>query len=770
MFEWLFNYPLIVWKEAVLAFDAAWPVELLPVLFLLVGIVLLVTLRKRPIATGRRAVVFLLQWFVAGVLLVMLWQPVLRVATSEKGENTIAWVVDNSQSMQKADSESSGLLPNENESRIASALSIVEDFALDEQSDFSASLHAIGEELQDRELLETDVIQASSVRTNLVDGIDSLLSSVNDTSLAAVVLLSDGADNSGQIPSEWWQKIKASGVPIHTVGIGQPHDPEDLELANVTVSESAPPETPMTARLHIRHAQGAKVRVRVTSGKELLAASDINLSPDQTETLASINFNSGASGVRQLEFDIERFSDTDSTPVPDSIPGNNRQARIIHVLDSPRRVLYVEGEPRWEFKFIRRALENDPAVDLVSMLRTSSNKFYRQGVESAAELANGFPDNRQDLFRYDAVIIGSLDAVELSTDQQSLLRDFVSIRGGSLLMLAGRQGLADGSWGRSVTAAVLPVTLSTRVNNQTFERGRWQVMPTLEGFRTSWLTLSEDSSVVDQWETLPALADAQDIGEPKPGAVTLLSRVAEADPLGQAKPLLVTQRYGKGRSYVFGTSGTWRWQMNLPSVDERHEKFWQQLMGALVENSVPKINVAMDQTVVRDSETAVVSVTAYENDFSPLQQAVFPLRLTSPDGVVSTVDLAADLSNPGRFTGQVPADLAGAYAVVASTPVQGESPTRAPETEERWWLSEKGNAELYNSQLNADLLMRISDATGGSYLDVSQVDRLQEILIGSNAALKRENRLPLWNMPFLFLLIILLKLLEWLLRLTWKRL
>jgi len=702
MFEWLFNYPLIVWKEAVPAFDAVWPVEFLPVVFALVGIVLLFTLRNRPISAGRRAVVFLLQWSVAGVLIVMLWQPVLLVATSEKGENTIAWVVDNSQSMQKSDSESSGLLQSESETRIASAKRIVEEFALDEQ--------------------------------------------------------------------QWWQRIKASGVPVHTIGIGQDHDPNDLELANVTVSETAPPETPVTARLHIRHAQGTRVRVRVNSGKQLLAASDITLSEDQTETLASINFNSGSSGVRQLEFSIERYSDTDTAAATDSVVGNNRQARIIHVLDSPRRVLYIEGEPRWEFKFIRRALENDPAVDLVSMLRTSSNKFYRQGVESAAELANGFPDNRRDLFRYDAVIIGSLDAVELSTDQQSLLRDFVSIRGGSLLMLAGRQGLADGSWGRSVTAAVLPVTLSTRENRQTFERGRWQVKPTLEGFRTSWLTLSEDSSVVDQWQTLPALADAQDIGEPKPGAVTLLSRVADGDELGQTKPLLVTQRYGKGRSFVFGTSGTWRWQMNLPSTDQRHEKFWQQLMGALVENSIPKINVTMDQTIVRDSETAAVTVTAYEDDFSPLQQSIFPLRLTQPDGVVSTVDLAADLSNPGRFTGRVPADLVGAYAVVASTPVQGESPVRAPESEERWWLSEKGNAELYNSQLNADLLQRISDATGGSYLNVSQIDRLQDVLVGGNAALKRENRLPLWNMPFLFLMIILLKLLEWLLRLTWKRL
>jgi len=406
----------------------------------------------------------------------------------------------------------------------------------------------------------------------------------------------------------------------------------------------------------------------------------------------------------------------------------------------------------------------------VSLLRTSSNKFYRQGVESANELANGFPDNREDLFRYDAVVVGSLDAVELTTDQQSLLRDFVSVRGGSLLMLAGRQGLADGSWGRSVTAAVLPVTLSSRVNDQTFERGRWQVLPTLDGYRTPWLALTSESTVVDQWETLPAIADAQDLGEPKPGAITLLSRVSADDPLSPAKPLLVTQRYGKGRSFVMGTSGTWRWQMNLPSTDERHEKFWQQLMGALVENSLPRMNLVMDQSVVRDAAVASVSLTAYNEDYAPVQSSVYPLRLTQPDGIVSTIELTADLAKPGRFTGQVPADLAGAYAITASTPVRGESPAQAPKTEERWWLSEKGNAELYNSRLNEDFLVRIADVTGGSYLNLAEVNRLESVLIGNNAALKRENRLPLWSMPFFFLLLIALKLIEWFLRLSWKRL
>jgi hypothetical protein len=195
-------------------------------------------------------------------------------------------------------------------------------------------------------------------------------------------------------------------------------------------------------------------RVRVSSAGELLAAEDILLPEGVQQSVHTLALASGESGIHQLEFSVEPPQAADGArSQPDPTPANNRQPRVLQVADSPRRILYVEGEPRWEYKFLRRALDAHPGVSIVSLLRTSPNKFYRQGVQDAEELANGFPETRAQLFRYDAVIIGSFEAAELSTAQQSALRDFVSQRGGSLLMLGGRQGLADGGWGRAVTAA-----------------------------------------------------------------------------------------------------------------------------------------------------------------------------------------------------------------------------------------------------------------------------------------------------------------------------
>src|SRR5690606_3260164 len=120
-------------------------------------------------------------------------------------------------------------------------------------------------------------------------------------------------------------------------------------------------------------------------------------------------------------------------------------------------------------KFMRRAVDDNSAVRVASLLRTTPNKFYRQGVESPDELLNGFPTDAETLFKYDALIIGSYEAAALSVEQQNLIRDFVSRRGGSLLMLGGRRGLADGGWSATVVADVLPVRLANP-EAPTFER------------------------------------------------------------------------------------------------------------------------------------------------------------------------------------------------------------------------------------------------------------------------------------------------------------
>lgn len=772
MFEFLFNYPSSLWRDASLVFDTQWPLAALLIVCLLAIVLIVFSLLRITLSLPRRLIIAGLQATAFAVLLTMLWQPSLLVQGAEKGENTVAWVLDSSRSMSITDALTSSKSTSDPSSRFEAGARLISTIAVDDEADFEASLYTLGSELVARNSANAVENTELTSRTLLASGLETLLSTVSESALAGVVLISDGSDNSELVDAQWWQSIAAAGVPIHTVGIGNLFDPDDLQLSDVILPLHAAPDALVKARLKIAHGKGGQARVRVFSGDELIAAEDIVLPDELRQSEHIIDIPTGDRGIQQLEFTIEGDAESASAGLSvDPDIRNNRQPRVLRIKDEPRRILYVEGEPRWEYKFLRRALDQQPGVKLVSLLRTSANKFYRQGVSDASELADGFPADREELFNYEAVIIGSLEAAELSTSQQSALRDFVSVRGGSLLMLGGRNGLADGGWGRSVTAAALPVLLDSNLNATTFDRQRSRIAPTLSGFRTPWLKLADaDTENVLAWEGLPALADGQSVGSVKPGAVVLLERAAADSASAMLEPLLVTQRYGRGQSLVFGTSGTWRWQMGLPSEDERHERFWRQLAFALVDGVLPRISVQSSAQIYRDANSAVLSVTAYNADFSPLQQAELPVQVTGPDGGVKSVALVADAQHPGVYTQRIETSMDGPYAVMAMTPLGGESPQSSVERAEDWWVQETGSAESFDAWQQRNFLQRVADVTGGNYLPLEDSDQLVQILAKNNSALKRELRLPLWNMPFFFLCLFVLKGVEWLLRLRWKRL
>ena len=306
----------------------------------------------------------------------------------------------------------------------------------------------------------------------------------------------------------------------------------------------------------------------------------------QTE---AIDFNAGEAGVRNLRFSLDPLED-------ETILGNNAQMRVVDVPRGERSILYVEGEPRWEYKFIRRAIGKDKNIRLVTMLRTTPNKFYRQGVRDRTELVDGFPVTAEELFGYDALIIGSIEAAFFKPKQQDLIREFVSRRGGTLLLLGGRRGLGDGGWGVSKVAEALPAQLPES-SKETFSRSRAAVELTQLGLDSVVCRLDEDPAANRKaWSGLPELADFQRIGALKPAAIRLVNGRLGNDTF----PLLVQQYYGRGRAMILATGGTWRWKMQLPHDDTRHHTFWQQLLRSLTVHSPNQLALSSDRSLYAD--------------------------------------------------------------------------------------------------------------------------------------------------------------------------
>jgi len=747
LFELFFKYSRSTFEQGELLLASGWPIwPLLALAFSGAAVVGVGLYRNHQgLGFGKLVVLGTLQTLIWAGVLTLLWRPALLTQTLRPQENAIAVLLDTSASMSYGDSE---------QSRLQQSLEALQTNALPQlDALFNIETYAFAD--QTISLESFDSVPAPGATTNIGDGILSVLRGADAGALGAVVLVSDGADNSGDLDAARIAEIASYGVPVHTLGVGRELISEDLELEDVVLSAQGLAGSTVSAQISVRHAGSAEAQLKVYDGDAILASEVIDL-PNQTGvTTRWVDITVGEAGVRDLRFTLDAIAEEQNLI-------NNTQLRPMEVPQRGRHILYIEGEPRWEYKFIRRAIDADAPVRLASLLRTTPNKFYRQGVESAEELADGFPSDERTLFAYDALIIGSFEAAALSPEQQQMIREFVSRRGGSLLMLGGRRGLADGGWGATAVAEVLPARLP-EIDAPSFMRYPAKAVLTPEGRRALLTRLdADDAANAALWDELPELADIQYLDEPKAGATVLL----EAEIQGSAAPLLLHQRFGLGNAYILATGGTWRWQMQLPHEDQRHETFWRQLLQALAASAPEPVMLSTERVFYGDRTAVTLRAEVRDPQFLPADDATVRLAIDVADQLPSTVEMSPVPGEPGVYELTYEAESPGVYRFEASAEVDGELLGSSRIAVRR----EDGVAEHFQIQQNRALLERIADATGGRYFSLDSVDALPEAVQFSDAGIVERQILDLWSMPINFLLLLLLKGTEWLLRLRWGRL
>lgn len=740
MFEFLFNYSSEVYERGRFIFANTWPIWILIGAFSVLSLVIVFFLYKnrRQLQLYQLAVIGLLQMAMLALALLLVWQPSLLLEKLRSGDNVIAMMLDTSQSM----AYGAGSQTRIQQARAIAAGEPVTKLR-DEYKIKDFTFAGDAEEVQN-----FDKLPAPGSETNLGTSILKVLRQASTTSLGAIIILSDGADNSGAIDQNQLAEISSYGVPIHTIGIGREKIPEDVELSEVMLPEKALPDSSLSARVSIRHDGGGSVRVKVYDGDDFLAAKEVNLDADESVTTAWLDFKVNGTGDRDLHFSVDPIANERDLQ-------NNTRTRVIDIPENSYRILYIEGEPRWEYKFMRRALDGDKSVQLVSMLRVSTNKFYRQGIDTPDELKDGFPTDREALYAYNALIIGSIEAPIFTSEQQQLIHDFVSQRGGSLLMLAGPNGLGDGHWGNTVVGDVLPAALPD--TGKTFIRSRTPVDLTPVGRQSSILKFSDDSKENDTlWSELPDLADYQTLGALRPAAITLLNTTVDR----KQQPILVTQSYGRGHSYILATGGTWRWQMLLPVKDLRHETFWRQLIRGMVAGSPKHFELS---TTVTGNKLGI-QADIRDKKFEPVTDISVTAVLSQDGAEPVTLDLQPSPDQAGVYQAEYHSQKPGLISIEAISR-KGDKPLDNTRTSV---FNDTGNAENFSLRQNRELLQRLADISGGRYWSPDQLGNLPDAIQLSHAGITEQDIRPLWDAPVVFLLLILLKTIEWLLRRRWR--
>lgn len=748
--------------QGTLSFAYGIPVWLFLLLaLLLVGLVWAGYLKTtRQLGPGWKGLLITLRSAVLILLLFCLLRPVVTTFQVAPQETYLGVIIDDSESMSITD------MAGERARQAVVREALFEEGLLDE----------LGESFQIRSFRFDKETQRINAIGDLSQGgtassIDQALAYVDDQlgglPLGGVVLVTDGADNSDADPLGRAQDFGNRQIPIFTVGVGQEEIPRDIGIVDVSAAETVLEGSVFTIQVALSHNgyPGQQLKLSVKDGDEVVASEEVTLdaegvtrrfelelSPDRPELI-----------VYELEVDLQ----------PDEIIAENNRYRFL-VDNSPKTaldILYIEGHPRNEYKFIRRALEGDESLRLATYLQTGPEKYYRQGIESPTELAEGFPSDRETLFQYEALILGDIESEFFSSEQLQLIEDFVAERGGGLLT----SGMVDEGFIDSPVADILPMTLVAENFLPSHLRGGirrgshtsgelYFPRRTRSGEFSPLLRLaSEDSQNNQLWNELPELQGVYVTGRIKPGATVLLEH-----PLlqyqNQALPIVVSQRYGSGRAMSVNTASTWRWQMMMPYENQSHEILWRQLLRWLAVSAPERITINFDREFYNVGDTVNISATILDDAYEPDNDATLWMQTVGPLDQITDTPMEWDISEDGVYRSSFTVEEEGVFNLLVDVAsAAGEAGLESSEKRTAFVVT-PSLREYNNAALDSGLLGRISDASGGRYFNIADAGALPETIEFTPNAFSSEEQIDLWDRPWLLALLIALMSLDWMAR------
>ena len=654
-------------------------------------------------------------------------------------------------------------------------------YAIDAQARLVADLSEPGDAEAGRKALLA--LQPEGESSRLGDGVQAVLKAFRGGSLAAVVMLTDGVTTAGDDLPRAAREASRSGVPLYLVGVGDARETPDLGLADLQVEDviTRGDRLFFQARLTSRGAVAAKpvpIVLYEKQGDKLIERGRTTATPDPAGNPVPVRITHTPAEAGEKVFVLDVPAQPEETDT-----SNNRIERTVLVAEARRiRVLFVEGTPRYEFRFVKTLLERESdriAGNKTVELRTVLLDASRGWAETDRSALPDFP-TRDQLFEYDAVVLGDFEPKQLPRANRAMqdLADFVHVRGGGLLFVAGEHTGAV-AFADTPLADVLPVVPS----DGPAVRRTPEEQPITEGYRPKLTPTGQlhplfrfapdEGESARAWNRLqPLLWYAKGYRRKLTAEVlaTHPDRPAEGGER-EKHPLVLQQFVGAGRVLFLGLDETWRWRFR---ADEEHfNRFWLQAVRVLSRSRLGRVELKLDkQTPYRRGERIVATVRF--PDDAPAPAADVPVRV-----MVQRTPLPGPDGTPGVGTTDT---LQLTLAKVEGTRAAYQAAlTRTPDGEYRFVLAEPevtGSrpraeakvlpppAEMDRLELNrADLAAAAALSNGGFYTLATADDVFRDLKNLQRVPLNQPcDPLPLWNHPATFALVLLLLAAEWLLR------
>jgi uncharacterized membrane protein len=758
--SFLFNHRQALFSKSTFGFGAS--PSILSIIGLVVALGLLVyflyaTPSVRLLLRWRVALIALRCALVA-VILFCVMRPVIVVPSVIPQSSYVAVLMDDSSSMKLPDESSASRL--EALKQLMSANSAFYSALADKFKLRPYRFAATADRIQN-----ASELSGIGEETNITSALDQASRESAGLPVSGIIVISDGANNAGASEedrtsslSTTLANLRSRGLPVYAIGIGPENLEGDVELIRATAPRRALSGSPVTSELLVRTSGSRKsVTVDLSEDNRLLRSQEIPVQGEAT-TVGRLTFTPSSPGLHRYTLKARPAED-------DPVPDNNSQELVIDVVDRKPKILYIEGEPRWEYAKLRESVAEEKNIVLVSVLRSADGKFYRQGIENADELVNGFPKSEEELFKYDALIIGSIEATFFTFDQLKAVEQFVYRRGGALLALGGSKSFNTGGYGNTPLADLLPIFINGSkeipAESQTFkaapaDRGR--------DHPASRLVEQPDANA-KAWDQMPAISLPEVITETKLGASVILE-ARNTKEKNRVAPLLVEERYGRGKTMALLASDTWRWRMMLEYKDKSFETFWRNLMRYAVESTPNPVEASTERSFYGTSEQVRIRAEVTDEKFMKINDATVSAHITTPSG--GAVDVPMKQLVEGGFEGYGSAfhpQEDGLYRVevTARRAGAGAKQTALVPAQTSFYVGPL-NREARDAAQNRELLKRIATETGGGYYTPAQVDKLMDDITHREGAGSIKVSYDLWDMPINFLLVVGLAAGEWFIR------
>ncbi len=686
-----------------------------------------------------------------GVLLFILFNPVIRKNKENEGYPPFAVLLDTSRSMNTTDCEGRPRIE-----------AVKESIA---QSDLLARLtrqhRVIGYHFSERaqsvpSKTLADVKQCNGGSTAIAESLSYVLQSGSGggEAFSGVLVLSDGQDNAGGDLDQIGRAAFAQGIPIWSACAGSNTQARDITLISYVKED------------YVFTGHKAHIAVDIYQNGYNNEPGVLRLMREDKEILSrpvsfeNVTHQRIALPVEEEERGLFRYT-VSVDPMPEEADiKNNTRTVFVRAINEKIRVLLLESSPHWETKFLASALRLDENITLTSLFQLTDKKSYGliEDLETDVDRETTrieIPATPEDFAEYDVVVLGRNCDRLLTPEGPAALREYVN-RGGNLIFARGSISRRAGAV--SEFGALEPVLWGEG------HLGSFKLELAPDGRMTSVFEMGQDRNVNTALEQLPEMLGASIVREMRPGARALAQTSLYNQPDGGPMAVITHQEFGKGSTLMVDAEGLWRWAFlreGLAEYDDLYNKFWGQIVRWLVAGAsqMPGQTVSFrtDRLTYETGERVMFHVFNRQPDQSAFHPA---LTITQPDGQVIRLQPNLEGTDEGVYVAAAKAGPEGEYQAVLETGL--------PEPNNRLELRYTVYCDSYEDILVAadpERLRRLSEITGASLLPLDQLETLfNQIQAKQAAKFTRSETIPWWDTSWMLSLAIGLFGLEWFIR------